>query len=81
MTFFVQFSILCAYAFVICLSTGVASDVGSTMEEQNATEWLKMYNTMASEIYYKDSIAAWNWNTNITDYNQNISVSTKNLKM
>jgi hypothetical protein len=50
MTFFVQFSILCAYAFVICLSTGVASDDGSTMEEQNATEWLKMYNTMASEI-------------------------------
>lgn len=78
MTFFVRFSNLCAFAFALCLSTGVASDDGNTTEEHNAREWLKIYNTMASEIYYKDSIAAWNWSTNITDYNQNISVSTKN---
>lgn len=79
MTLSVRFSILCAYA--LCLSTGFASADGSITDEQKAREWLKIYNTMASEIYYKDSIAAWNWNTNITDHNQNISVSTKNLKM
>ena len=44
-------------------------------DEQQARDWLDWYNDRAQEVYYEDVIGAWNYNTNITDYNQQRSVS------
>lgn len=63
--------------FLLC-STAPADGVAdiSTSVENAARIWLKEYDSKASETYHKESVASWNWNTNITDYNQNLSVST-----
>ena len=40
----------------------------------NITQFLNTYDKEASVLAYQSSEAAWTYNTNITDYNQNISV-------
>lgn len=59
--------------YLIAVCSGAPAD--SSDDEKQAKSWLVEYNKRASEIYYRDSVAAWNWSTNITDYNQNVSVS------
>lgn len=44
-------------------------------DENAAREWLNSYNVKASEIYNKGTIASWNYDTNLTEYNKNITVS------
>ena len=48
-------------------------------DEAVAQAWLTDYNERAMSVYYKSVVASWNYNTNLTDYNQKLSVSTKLL--
>lgn len=43
--------------------------------EQVAAVWLQHYNLLASDVAYDAIEASWNYATNLTDYNQNLSVS------
>ena len=55
--------------FVIALFAVVVvtNAVGNEIDRANA--FLKKYEASASDISYKSSLAAWTYNTNITDYN------------
>lgn len=45
-------------------------------------DFLKRYNDEAQKVYFADVSAEWNFNTNITDYNQEKMVShTKTSKI
>ena len=57
---------------VICLVCLTKTVSGNEVE---AKKWLKGYNTDAEKVIYENVEAAWNYNTNLTDYNLNISVS------
>jgi peptidyl-dipeptidase A len=41
----------------------------SNDETEKANEWLTQYNATAEDVYYKNNLAGWTYNTNITDYN------------
>ncbi|XP_077996679.1 angiotensin-converting enzyme-like [Glandiceps talaboti] len=43
--------------------------------ETLAEAYLDEYNAMAQEVYFKSVTASWNYNTNLTDYNQAQSVA------
>lgn len=47
--------------------------------EQVAAAWLQHYNLIASDVAYDAIEASWNYATNLTDYNQNLSVSRVEL--
>lgn len=44
-------------------------------DEELARQWLEEYNEAAEEVYHDTSIAHWNYATNLTDYNQQLTVS------
>lgn len=40
-----------------------------------AKEWLEEYDKQAQIVYNQREIAAWNYESNLTDYNKDLSVS------
>ena len=64
-------SLLLAY-----LATGQADKI---RDEAQARAWLVEYNQQAEKFYYNSMLAAWNYNTNITDHNQGLSVRQKHI--
>ena len=44
-----------------------------------ARQWLREYNIRAMDVYSKAVAARWDYNTNLTDYNQRRAVSTINF--
>ena len=47
--------------------------------EQDARVWMDNYNVEAEKVIYKSTEAAWKYNTNLTQYNQQQSVSLSTL--
>ena len=45
------------------------------MSEEAARDWVRQYNLEAQTQRYSSVMADWNYNTNLTDYNQRRSVS------
>ena len=46
--------------------------------ESDAVAFLERFNEMAQDVFYRRSIASWNYQTNITDENQRKHVSKLN---
>lgn len=46
-----------------------------------ARAWLDQYNAQAEVELYTETLAHWNYNTNITDYNNRIAVSMNQPQM
>ena len=45
------------------------------MEDDNAAQqWIEKYEKEGEAVMYKDAVAQWNYNTNLTDYNEEIMV-------
>ncbi|KAK7092762.1 uncharacterized protein [Littorina saxatilis] len=49
-------------------------DTGKVTDEATVEGFLEKYNAESAVVFYNDSILAWNYNTNITDYNQELQV-------
>ena len=52
---------------------------GSNSNEKEAIKFLKSYNVRASDVKYKNAIAEWNYDTNITNQTQKRMVSAMKL--
>ena len=59
--------------YVICFVHVGHGELITDVDE--ARRWLDEYNTRAEQEYYKVIQANWDYNTNITDHNQQKSVS------
>ncbi|XP_021364008.1 angiotensin-converting enzyme-like [Mizuhopecten yessoensis] len=51
------------------------SDIGDKItDEEAARAWLDQYNRDATDIFYESSVISWNYSTNITVYNQKLTL-------
>ena len=63
------------YVVVVILALlATLSNGGLITSESEAQTWLESYNIQLMELMYKASEASWGYYTNLTDYNQQISV-------
>lgn len=46
-----------------------------TSNEEAARQWAAEYNAEAQRVWYENVLASWTYNTNLTDHNQQESVS------
>ncbi|XP_064597980.1 angiotensin-converting enzyme-like [Liolophura sinensis] len=64
---------------LLLLSLAVACTLAAVLsakikDEAQAWDWIEEYDVKAQEFYYASSLAAWNYNTNLTDHNQNLMI-------
>lgn len=57
---------------VVCLLAAVTS--AQIRDEAQAWDWIAEYDAQAQVYYYRSALAAWNFNTNLTDHNQRLMV-------
>ena len=57
----------------------LSAQASKITDETVARTWLDEYNVRSQVVIYESAEAAWNYNTNLTDYNQNAQVSVPNL--
>ncbi|ELU13139.1 hypothetical protein CAPTEDRAFT_175968 [Capitella teleta] len=48
--------------------------------EEEARQWAEEYNAEAQVVWYDNVVASWNYNTNLTDYNQDESLKYSAIK-
>ncbi|XP_033759589.1 uncharacterized protein LOC117341835 [Pecten maximus] len=53
-----------------------SGDGDKIADEEAARAWLDQYNQDATDMFYNSSVIWWNYETNITDYNQNLTLET-----
>ncbi|KAJ8264684.1 hypothetical protein GJAV_G00152490 [Gymnothorax javanicus] len=44
-------------------------------DEAGAEEFVKDYNATAEEVFFKSTLASWNYNTNLTDHNSQLQIA------
>ncbi|XP_070546857.1 angiotensin-converting enzyme-like [Ptychodera flava] len=59
----------------ILLSSVTVTRTNSITDEDAAQGYLAEHNSTAEEVYYTATVAAWNFNTNLTDYNNEVMIN------
>lgn len=54
----------------------LSGSIAQSDDEEAAQRWVEQYNQDAQVVYFEYVSADWTYNTNITDYNSQLAVSS-----